>query len=148
MCMGSSTKISGVWFCLLNVFRRICWELLIKQHPLVLSPLKPVASRRFSQLWTTNAFFKTKIHWKPTVKTFESLTARGCLLTHLSQKNNSFLVFCEVHRATLFSPHSLIIITLGPDGSAQLSSARAHSFSPPASYKMSPHMASFINDDD
>lgn len=43
----------------------------------------------FSQVLTINAFSKTKIHLKQTVKVFECLMERGCLLTRFSQKNNS-----------------------------------------------------------
>lgn len=73
----------------------------------------------FSQLWTTNAFFKTKIHLKQTVKVFECSMARGCLLTCLSQKNNSLPAFFEVHRAhsvQLSQSAHVLNITLGPDG--------------------------------
>ncbi len=37
-----------------------------------------------------------------------------CLLTHLSQKNNSLLAFSEVHRATLLHPHCLSMSWASP----------------------------------
>lgn len=84
----------------------------------------------FSQVLTTNAFYETKIHLKQTVKVFECSMARGCLLTRLSQKNNSLPAFSEVHRAhsvqTSQSAH-ILNITLGPDGPSASVNSSPHS---------------------